>query len=356
MEKVESSIAVIPIWLRQFKFKKLYWQEKYHEYTVEEYWRIFSRKAVFNQEDYQEFCHELDNCIEELKQSMASLHPHEDFTRFFQALEAQFYEMKRVKAEALYHFQCCFIAYGKDCQITNPIDFSVYSTALACVQFQAVIQAKKADFKYGNYAPVARLLTKYNEQLTPWQAQRFAALRNGQEVHPMPMMRILRGGLLSFERQDAWGYTPLLLAIIADKHQFVEAFLSRGLFTERVKVMHESGWYKHYSLIDHVQSAKMAELLFRYFIDANNRTQLTLKPAQELACRMRDYGHRLQLDYGKLNLKERLIGGYWPQNAVETLTRLLAYEKDPLPDGPYDKNIDKEIITCIRKHNERIAK
>lgn len=350
-ELVEQSISSLPTWLRNFEF-----QGKYVKYSMQDCWQIFSRHLVINKNDYVSFCTEIDKFADELKQYMQPAPTASNQTKPLQDLNQQVQKIKQLQLQVQQQFQMCFKKYRPHCQVMNPIQFEIYMTAMACLQFQTALQKIKLDFRFSHFQPVRRLLDEYKPAFKPARWQQFSALHSGGEIEPTRLIRILRSGLLSFECQDTWGYTPLLLAVIADKHAFVETFLSRGLFADRIKVLYEYGWAKHYRLLDHARSAQMVELLLRYFVNPNTRTQLTLRPNPDIACRMRDYEHRFQLDYEKLTLTERIIGGYWQGNNIKDLQSYLAYENDFLPAGPYDLSINKAIAKCIKTHNQRIAK
>lgn len=267
-----------------------------------------------------------------------------------------FNSIRKTKLDVIKKIKDCTNAYQSRCAVTNEDHFDVYSTLAGCLSFQRALKKHCPSFsKFSSFYPMMAVLDSKEKALSAHALRAFVALNGGQRTGEKGLVSILRSGLLSFEQQDDWGYTPLLLALVNNQQAYVEAFLVRGLFSQQVVVANEFGDNKNYRLLSHAQTPLTLESLLRYFVEPNQ--PLPFLKRQQKYYRLLNYGHDLQLDMHRLSLLDRVIlNTARVDDAPQTLQLLLGYLDDYVAAGPYDDYVTDEVAAVLTAHNQKIKR
>ncbi len=162
------------------------------------------------------------------------------------------------------------------------------------------------------------------------------------------VMSLIRNGLLTFETQDRWGVSPLLLAIAANQTAIVQAFFKNGLASEIYVDRHQ--YYKYYTLIPYARTAKMLETILHFNVKPSKQGIFGHSGQnREMLYRQLAYHSPQKADDSGLTLYEHLLLSHSSLDRA-VLEKLMPFQQAIIPEGPYDPFIFIINRLCLYKY------
>jgi ankyrin repeat protein len=271
---------------------------------------------------------------------------------------------------AIQEIQGAIEEYRKTASVVNELDFEAYTKLLALAAAKEAYeeQIKTSDFErllgeeiYKKFDKEEvdlwyRLGELYSDFLRAVPKHLHYRYNSLKVAKYLSVKDLARQYLLSYNFQDEWGYTPLLLAIVSNNLAYVEAFFEAGLYLHRIEINSHCENFGHYRLLEHVQTQKMLELLLFRFTNPNQPTTILNRASWAMGETLLRYEHQPQKDPSMQTMQDRLLrGNHQFENPAELLANLLKYHTTELPDGSYDHHLDEPSVRVIQQHNIAIA-
>lgn len=253
---------------------------------------------------------------------------------------------------ALRDFHAAIESYKQSCCYVNQLDYDLFARALAIHKsYQALNNITPRA--YDAYTDALCVFhANQTKNMSPWQKKRYEVLRY---TLARDLMTHIRQALLSFERQDEWGYTPLLLAVVSNNLDYVRNCLRAGHYSEKIPVRLKVNNGIHYTLLEHARTAEMVDLLLHHFYNPNEVNTLMSRAEWAMAQSLLRYGHTPQRDHRLTTLLDRIIrGNSHYSNPAAVLQSLLLYYDDYVITGPYDETVSREVAEVLEQHNKKI--
>ncbi|KTD48181.1 hypothetical protein Lqui_1992 [Legionella quinlivanii] len=237
--------------------------------------------------------------------------------------------------------------YKRVCKATDENIFQLFSACLVWqtgsqVYLQNLNVERSIQFPPSILASSVRNINGYN----PGRPLRHCSARDDFRLDS-----IIKSNLLSYEAQDSWGYTPLLLAVAANQLETVKSFLERGIGGDIVVPLKRTDCL-YYSLLDNSPSREMTALLLHYYLKPEFIFSWKEGMEDKLPILLM-YHHHLSHDAFGQSLLDYIAAGYHYDLAL--LDVILEHRDSFVQEGPYDPEMPVEVQKRLEKHNEVIT-
>ncbi|RAP38104.1 hypothetical protein B1207_03705 [Legionella quinlivanii] len=237
--------------------------------------------------------------------------------------------------------------YKKECKTTDEKIFQLFSACLiwqtgSQVYLQSLNVERSMQFPSSILAMCVRDSRGYNAG----QPLRHCSARDDFRLDS-----IIKSNLLSYEAQDFWGYTPLLLAVAANQLATVKSFFERGIGVDIVVPLRRTDCL-YYSLLDNSPSREMTALLLHYYLKPEFIFSWKEGMEDKLQILLM-YHHHLSHDAFGQSLLDYIAAGHHYDLAL--LDVILEHRDSFVQEGPYDPEMPVEVQRRFEKHNETIA-
>ena len=165
---------------------------------------------------------------------------------------------------------------------------------------------------------------------------------------------LIKSSLLSYESQNPWGYTPLLLAVLNNHFELVRSFFENDLASDWIAPLGRTD-FKFYTLLSHATSRQMTALLLNYYTNPNTKFIFNEQLERNLpVLLMYHFEQTLCLDTHNQTLLDYIAAGH-PYDP-EHLTVLLKHRDHYVQEGPYDFSMPFGVQKEFLEHNQSIAR
>lgn len=269
-------------------------------------------------------------------------------------LHEYFTKLYAIKQSAISEYQHIRDEYRTHCCQPDEYEFTTWTYVLAVLSTKSAYLSVFPDINIDIDWPISSLRQKMEESSKPLHVQMVKNLRKPFE-HRYPML--IRQGLLSHEAQDAWGYTPLLLAISMNHLETVKSYLSNGLICDKIFLRNNSHYGMYYTPLEHARTPEMIELLMSYYYSKNQFSDIESRGDISLTKMLKRYHYQPTTESFKTSvIQSILLGTSKYDNPAEVLKQILRYSDEEFIHGPFDDYVDDSIIKVITEHNDNIQK
>ena len=183
-------------------------------YSLQRELMLLADRAVVSDDDLLSWEGARDHVLEMIQKTEPQIRKHHFSPTRYAPLVNSFQQLWQYKKDSIAQFKQVINQYKATCFQKDPLEFDTWSYILALVQIKKAIIAIHPQSKVDIDEQISRLNCHLKETLSHDRFSRFSVLHFSYEnAYPT----LIRQGLLSFELQDEWGYTPLLLAITANQ-------------------------------------------------------------------------------------------------------------------------------------------
>ncbi len=272
-------------------------------------------------------------------------------------LAALFEPVLMIRSRMLASLQDRTARYRAICKCEDDIVYDIYTSLLINQQSRMAYQTvlnKEHDNETDLYLHL-KVLKVINEQPDKYakKLKQLKRMTGCSSAGDKFINSVSQCSLLSYNKQDPWGYTPLLLAVLSNQFDIVRAFLENGLSLDWVMPLDERN-INFYTLLSHANSREMVRLLLHYYIDPNS-VVCDGGGLNQLLWVLLYYHHDLLGDediFGQ-TLLEYILAGH--DYDLCYLKEILKFHKDTVPYD--DESVpDDAVKKMLRAHNERVAK
>ena len=263
-----------------------------------------------------------------------------------------------IKQQSLDNIKQCTEDYRQHSLCSDKQVFDVYTLTLifqqASIVYQNILNTKRSQ--QFNLSLIHSI--KQSIQGKSWQERaKFTALDNCRNVggyFDKLLDSVIQSSLLSYEYQDPWGYTPLLLAVLNNHIDIVRMFFEKGLVSSWIMPL-ASDNFLYYTLLSHSHSRAMTDLLLHYFTDPDTTFSCQEGLENSLPVLLMFHHDQQQcLDTHNQSLLDYIASGQpWDHSYLDTL---LLHRDVHVQAGPYDETMPEAVQTAFKKHNTRISR
>jgi hypothetical protein len=321
-------------------------------YTLEEELRYLADRLVINEQDLVYWKSNWERVLHFMKNADCELPKHGLVQGDYGDLIQGYERLLKIKANSIKQFNDAFQSYKTSCYQKDATEFYTWTYLLAVIQSKAAILANYPQSHIDIDWQLAALKGYHKESLSQAEISRYSVFHMCYERQ---FLNFCRQGLLSFEMQDDWGYTPLLLAIVTNQIDTVKEYLSSGLFKPKVWVRTGGGNGIYYTLLEHAPTVEMVELLMHHFYPTNEESTLPKRGSLTINQALQRYRFRPDVKQFQLSLiEEIMLGRSHRPDSLSLLRLLLRHHDEEVVEGPYDDNVPQEVAEIVSQHNQRV--
>ncbi len=226
----------------------------------------------------------------------------------------------------------------------DDLEFGIHITALAWQTLALAFKKVKQDY---NPPQQMKSVLRQIRSLPEMRKPAYYSLSRLDGSEHEAIISLIRSALLSFEAQDCWGVTPLVLAIASNRLKTVIGFFKSGLVCERY--FHRYEYCHYFTLLPYARTEQMLEAILHFYVKPE-RQGLFNQAGRNINMLYRQLAYRYprDIDEAGLTFHDHLLLSNSKTDA-KIFEEILPFLQKEIPPAPYDPDISEEKRALLEK-------